>query len=193
MKKLYRIALLVLILALAAAPLAGCGGEEAPPAEEPGETGQPEEEAEETPAERKLSYVLYLKYADKPYLSAERFQTTLPPEDLRSPMEVAFDALVAYGEKSPLTSPLPEGTRLKSVAVSGKVVTVDLSQAFLDKKMPSTDGRVVIAAVVNTLLFNQEEADSVEIRVEGTPLKSYNGYAFEQPLAFFEDGLFPDK
>jgi len=190
MKKYGKIILLILISVLISALAIGCSCEEEMTPEEPEET---EEETAAVPVEKKVSYVLYLKYADKPFLSAERFQKTLSEDDLRTPMEVALDELIAYEGEGLLISPIPDGVKLKSVFTSGKNIEVDFSGEFLDAVMPSEDAKVVIAAIVNTLLFNQEEAESVSIKVEGSLLKEYNGYSFETPLGFFEDGIFPDK
>ncbi len=190
MKKHSKFILLILIVALVSVLALGCSCEETMPAEEPDETG---EEAPVIPEERKISYVLYLKYADKPFLSAERFQKTLSSDDLRTPMEVALDELMNYEGDGAFVSPIPEGTKLLSLTAGEKTVKVDFSKEFLGVKMPKEDAKVSIAAIVNTLLFNQETAESVEIKVEGKLLKEFSGYSFEPPLGFFEEGIFPDK
>src|SRR6056297_477904 len=190
MKKHGKIILLILISVLISALAIGCSFEEEMPPEEPEET---EEEPTAAPEEIMISYVLYLKYADKPFLSPERFQKTLTADDIRTPMEVALDELIAYEGEGLLVSPIPDGVKIKSLYTRGKNIEVDFSGKFLDAVMPSEDARVVIAAIVNTLLFNQEDAESVSIKVEGDLLKEFNGYSFEPPLGFFEEGILPDK
>jgi spore germination protein GerM len=193
MKKHSKFILLILIVALVSVLALGCSCEETMPAEEPGETEETGDEVPAIPEERKISYVLYLKYADKPFLSAERFQKTLSSDDLRTPMEVALDELMNYEGDGAFVSPIPEGTKLLSLTAGEKTVEVDFSKEFLGVKMPKEDAKVIVAAIVNTLLFNQETAESVEIKVEGELLKEFSGYSFEPPLGFFEEGIFPDK
>ena len=193
MKKHSKFILLILVLALMSVLAIGCSCEEEMPVEEPGESEEAEEETPAVPDERKISYVLYLKYADKPFLSAERFQKTLEADELRTPMEVALDELIAYEGGGLLLSPIPEGVKLKSVFASGENIEVDFSGEFMDAVMPSEDAKVVVAAIVNTLLFNQEEAKFVSIKVDGKHVKEFNGYSFQPPLGFFEEGIFPDK
>ncbi|HKL09794.1 MAG TPA: GerMN domain-containing protein [Clostridia bacterium] len=190
MKKHSKIIILILISVLISALAIGCACEEEMPPDEAGET---EEENTAVLEESKISYVLYLKYADKPYLSPERFQKTLPADDLRTPMEVALDELLAYQGDGMLVGPIPDGVELNSVFISGKNIEVDFTGEFLEAVMPSEDAKVVIAAVVNTLLFNQEDAETVSIKIDGSLLKEFNGYSFEPPLGFFEDDIFPDK
>ncbi len=193
MKKHSKFILLILIIALVSVLALGCSCEETMPAEESGETEETGEEAPVTPEERKISYVLYLKYADKPFLSAERFQKTLKADDLRTPMEVALEELMNYEGDGTFVSPIPKGTKLLSLLAGEKTISVDFSKEFLGTNIPKEDAKVIIAAIVNTLLFNQETAESVEIKVEGELLKEFSGYSFEPPLAFLEEEIFPDK
>lgn len=193
MTKNGKIGLTVLTVVIAAALLWGYQGLQNQAPEEPEAPGEEIEAPEDGMKERKISYVLYLKYADKPFLSAERFQITLSPDDLRTPMEVALDELMAYEGDGLLVSPIPKGTKLNAVYTQGDLITVDFSKEFMEIKMPKEDARVVIAAVVNTLLFNQETAESVEIKVNGKIISSFNGYEFTSPVGFVKENLFPDK
>lgn len=193
MKRPSRFVLLILIMALVSLIGLGCSCEEKMPVEEAGESEETGEETPVTPEERMVSYVLYLKYADKPFLSAERFQKTLSPEDARSPLEVALDELMNYKGDGTFVSPIPKETKLLSMAQSGKTIKADFSKEFLEANIPKEDAKVAIAAIVNTLLFNQEIAETVEIKIEGQLISEFKGYIFESPMGFLEEGIFPDK
>lgn len=193
MKKYRKFILLILITALVSVLALGCSCEETMPEEEIGESEETAEKAPVTPEERKISYVLYLKHADKPFLSAERFQKTLSADDLRTPMELSLDELMNYEGDGTYISPISKGTKVLSLTTDEKMVKVNFSKEILEAKMPNEDAKLVIAAIVNTLLFNQEIAESVEIKVEGELLKEFSGYSFEPPLGFLEEEIFPDK
>ncbi|AXA36886.1 MAG: hypothetical protein D6691_09535 [Candidatus Hydrogenedentota bacterium] len=83
-----------------------------------------------------------------------------------------------------LRSPIPAGTKLNAVFVTGNLVIVNLSKEFVNNLRPNVDDELLaVYSLVNSLLFNIEGVDGVQILVEGERLPTLRGHVdLESPL-----------
>lgn len=92
--------------------------------------------------------------------------------------------LVSGDDAAYLRSPIPQGTRLNSLFINGKVVTVNLSKEFMTNLQGGVDAELLaVYAIVNSLLFNVENVSAVQILVEGERVLTLGGNIdISQPL-----------
>jgi spore germination protein GerM len=83
-----------------------------------------------------------------------------------------------------LRSPIPPGTKLNAVFVTGNLVIINLSKEFVNNLRPNVDDEMLaVYSLVNSLLFNIEGVDGVQILVEGERLPTLRGHVdLESPL-----------
>lgn len=76
-----------------------------------------------------------------------------------------------------LRSPIPEGSKLRSVFVIEKVAYVDISSEFAQPALPSPRGeRLAVYSIVNGLVLNDSSIDAVQILVDGKPVETVWGW-----------------
>lgn len=83
-----------------------------------------------------------------------------------------------------LRSPIPSRTSLRSVFVTNGLIIVNLSKEFVNE-LPNDAEQELLAvySLVNSLLFNIEGVDGVQILIEGERLPTIHGTVdIEQPL-----------
>jgi hypothetical protein len=74
-------------------------------------------------------------------------------------------------------SAIPEGTQLRAFYVLERSAYVDVSKEFLEAPEPSARGeRLAVYALVNGIVLNSREVDTVQILVEGRPVASAWGW-----------------
>jgi spore germination protein GerM len=83
-----------------------------------------------------------------------------------------------------LRSAIPTGTTLRSVFVTNGLIVLNLSKEFVNNLQGDVDAELVaVYSLVNSLLFNIEGVDGVQILVEGERLPTLHGNIdIEQPL-----------
>lgn len=83
-------------------------------------------------------------------------------------------ALTQQAETRPLSTEIPEGTRLNGVEVSGGLATVDVSGDFEDADAPRSQA-LRIAQVVYTLTEEATGITSVRFEIDGQPQLAIGG------------------
>jgi spore germination protein GerM len=83
-----------------------------------------------------------------------------------------------------LKSPIPPGTQLNSVFINGNVVIVNLSKEFMNNLRGGVDAELLaVYSVVNSIQFNIEQIDAVQILIEGERVLTLGGQVdIESPL-----------
>jgi spore germination protein GerM len=83
-----------------------------------------------------------------------------------------------------LKSPIPPGTKLNSVFINGNIVIVNLSKEYMANLRGGVDAELLaIYSIVNSVLYNIETADAVQILVEGEKVLTLGGSIdIESPL-----------
>ena len=83
-----------------------------------------------------------------------------------------------------LRTPLPAETKLRSIFVTNGLAVVNLSREFVNNFQGGPDQELVaVYSLVNSLLFNIEGIDGIQILVEGERLPTLRGTVdIEQPL-----------
>lgn len=85
--------------------------------------------------------------------------------------------LVASGADAALSGTLPPGTVARGLYQVGNTAYVDLSAQFQRPSNPTPRGeRLAVHSIVNTLTLNVPDIDSVQILVEGGPVKTAWGW-----------------
>lgn len=99
----------------------------------------------------------------------------------------AIAALLKGSNDSKLVSPVPDGTRLLGLTVSGDVVTVDFSGELVKNFNGGSAGEMMlVGSIVNTLTAFPE-IKRVQIVVEGRKIETISGHMdMSEPLARFE-------
>lgn len=187
---------LIVVLVFSILVLVGCKKEAVPPETEKVfslDKVETTEASASSTATETITYVIYLKVADTPFLM----------DDLQvvkaSDLDEAKENLPLYALKNLLTTtavrdlvnPIPKETTLIGLDLKDGHAKVNLSQSFVPEKLTKDDAQLAIAAVVNTLTYFPE-IDTVEIYVDGTKLNNYFGLDVSKPLSFF-DTLYPEK
>jgi hypothetical protein len=92
--------------------------------------------------------------------------------------------LIAGHDSAFLKSPVPRGTQVKSVFVNDTIAIVNLSKEFIDRMGPSVDDELLaVFSIVNSLLYNIETIEAVQILVEGERVPTARGTVdLESPL-----------
>jgi spore germination protein GerM len=83
-----------------------------------------------------------------------------------------------------LRSTIPQGTKLRSVFVTNGLIVVNLSKEFINN-LPADHDQELLAvySIVNSLLFNIEGVDGVQLLIEGERLPTLGGTLdIENPL-----------
>jgi len=95
------------------------------------------------------------------------------------PTEKARRIVVALleGERNVgMKSAIPEGTSMKTIFINDKEVVVNLSSQMVSNLHGGVDAEVLaVYAVVNSLLFNIDGVDSVQILIEDEKLPTLGG------------------
>jgi len=140
-----------------------------------------------------ISYILYLKMKDKPFLYDEMFSVDINSEEMKdkSIEEFVVEQLLNYKSDENFSNIIPKGTKLLGIKREGNNVIVNFSKEFLEKKLSSSEASLVIGSIVNSLIAIPGN-ETVQFTVEGEVLKNFNGSDISKPLSFLE-GLFPDK
>lgn len=100
----------------------------------------------------------------------ENVELELTPEQAKHPATAALEAMV--GDKD---SPLPPGTKVRSVKIADKTATVDFSEEFV-KNFPGGDTPEALALnAVTTLLGQFPSVEKVQILVEGKKIDTLGG------------------
>jgi spore germination protein GerM len=87
-----------------------------------------------------------------------------------------MSALLDGRGKSQLRTAVPAGTRLNAAFVQDGVVIVNLSRDFLNNLRGGVDAELLAAySIVNSLLYNLENADSVQILIDGAKVPTLGG------------------
>jgi spore germination protein GerM len=75
-----------------------------------------------------------------------------------------------------LRSPVPAGTKLNSVFVTGNLIVVNLSKEFMNNLQGGVDEELLaVYSIVNSLLFNIDNVDGVQILIEGERVFTLHG------------------
>ncbi len=83
-----------------------------------------------------------------------------------------------------LRSTIPSGTKLRSVFVADGLLVVNLSKEFVNNLSADSDQELLaVYSLVNSLLFNIETVDGVQLLVEGEKVPTLRGTVdLEHPL-----------
>lgn len=83
-----------------------------------------------------------------------------------------------------LKSPIPTGTKLNSVFINGNVVIVNLSKEYMENLRGGVDAELLaVYSIVNSILYNIESADAVQLLIDGEKVLSLGGALdIESPL-----------
>ncbi len=94
------------------------------------------------------------------------------------------DRLAAGRDADFLKTPVPAGTRVLSVFLHDDVVLVNLSREFMANLSGGVDAELLaVYSIVNSLLYNIESADAVQILIEGEKVPTLRGNVdIEAPL-----------
>lgn len=103
-----------------------------------------------------------------------------PTDRARAIVSYLLEGRAAVG----LRSPIPAGTRLRSVFVTNGLIIVNLSKEFANNVADDVDSELLaVYSLVNSLLFNIEGVDGVQLLVEGERIPTLRGTVdLEQPL-----------
>ena len=99
-------------------------------------------------------------------------------------VRTVFTALLEGPRYQELSSLMPEGTKLRSIAVEGGVCTVDLSPEFL-AGLPEDEqsARLLLYSMVNTLCMQEDlSISAVQILADGHAIESIGGVPASVPL-----------
>ncbi|MEI7632859.1 MAG: GerMN domain-containing protein [bacterium] len=89
---------------------------------------------------------------------------------------VIVAGLVEGRDAAFLKSPIPRGTRLNAVHVTGNMVIVNLSKEFLTNLAGGMSSEMLaVYSIVNSLLYNIENIEAVQILIEGERLPTLRG------------------
>lgn len=83
-----------------------------------------------------------------------------------------------------LRSPIPAGTKVNAVFVTENNVIVDLSKEYMNNLRGGLDNELLaVYSIVNSVLYNLENADSVQILIDGKTMLTLGGQVdIESPL-----------
>ena len=85
--------------------------------------------------------------------------------------------LIQGKDSASLRSPIPPGTKLNSVFLMGKIVVVNLSKEYIANLKGGIDAEVLaVYSIVNSLLYNIESADAVQIMVDKQNMLTAGGH-----------------
>ena len=99
-------------------------------------------------------------------------------------VRTVFTALLEGPRYQELSSLMPEGTKLRSIAVEGGVCTVNLSPEFL-AGLPEDEqsARLLLYSMVNTLCMQEDlSISAVQILADGHAIESIGGVPASAPL-----------
>jgi spore germination protein GerM len=85
-------------------------------------------------------------------------------------------ALLDNRARTQMRSAVPPGTRLISAFVQDAVVIVNLSRDFANNLRGGVDGEMLaVYSIVNSLLYNLENVDSVQVLIDGAKVPTLGG------------------
>ncbi len=132
---------------------------------------------------------LWFPSADGSCLLSERRQLTIAQD--KPLAEYAVEELIRGPQRSDAAAAVPEGTELLGVHISGGICTVDLSDAYYQKRPSSPrEERLMVYALVNTMT-SLPGVDLVQITVEGSRLEEYTYIMLSEPLSEAEEFTYP--
>ena len=141
--------------------------------------------------QQRRDYTVYYATLDRKYLVGH--QVSLDPVGAKALPEQLLEQLLTPPTGEELLCPLPIGTRILSVSVSGGVCTVDLSGEFESRRFRSLTAQCLsLLSVVNTLT-ELEDIDRVEFTVEGSLLIRYGSMFIDKPLVRDERCIGPAR
>lgn len=88
-----------------------------------------------------------------------------------------LQGLFEIAPNPPLRSAFPPGTEARGFYRIDRTGYLDLSKEFLNPREPSPRGeRLAVYAIVNSIVLNDPEIDSVQLMVEGEPIETAWGW-----------------
>jgi spore germination protein GerM len=83
-----------------------------------------------------------------------------------------------------LRSPIPAGTKVNAVFITENLIIVNLSREFMTNLGPGIDAELLaVYSIVNSLLFNLDNVDGVQILIDGERVPTLHGNVdLESPL-----------
>ena len=133
--------------------------------------------AEEIP--REILVELYFPRSGGRGLGFEIRQLTLTEDD--DLYTSVTHALLSGPENSSLRSPFPENLTVKAVKMEGGICHVNFSSHLLEIESPPAELDLLLYSIVDTL-GNLDSVNSVQLLVEGEPLKSFGNTDTSVPL-----------
>ena len=145
--------------------------------------------ADDSLEQLRTDLTIYYTDAEHRYLIGQKISVNLAEE------ENILSYLVQQLKKAPsgvgLESPLPIGTRLLEVTVTGGLCTLNFSSEFESNAFSgSAAQRITLLSLVNTLT-QLEDVEQVEFCVNGNLLADYRLLNLSKPLVFDESAIGP--
>lgn len=139
-------------------------------------------DTETIPYEKRLR--LYFPDSSSGLLRAEYHTLTI---DADTPIErYMIEELLRGPYDASLYSAIPAGTELLSITIEDDLCTVDLSSEFSSNRSENAiEALLAVYSIVNSIT-SLSEVDSVLLKVEGVPLKSYQTVNLSLPLTRLE-------
>lgn len=128
----------------------------------------------------KMFITVYRATNDALYLVPEVH--VLPRND--HPAKTAIELLLSAPTKSEVVSPVPQGTKLRRIAVKDHIAYVDFNEKIIKNNIGgSTSEMLLIGAIVNTLT-EFPEIEKVQILVEGKHVETISGHVdISEPMS----------
>lgn len=90
---------------------------------------------------------------------------------------VIVTKLIEGKDAALLRSPIPQGTKLKSVFINGKIIIVNLSSEFMNNLPAGIDSELLaVYSIVDSLLYNIDSAEAVQILIDGEKVLTVGGH-----------------
>ena len=184
MKNKAKILLAVLMLAFTFL-IAGCDGS-APAVNQPA-TNTPPKSVEQPQAgtvppnsERTMQLTVYHATKDAMYLVPETHKVPVNSHPARTAIELLLDGT----KNAELVGVMPQGVKLKNVAVKDHIAYVDFDDKLIKKNIGgSTNEILLVGAIVNTLT-EFPDIQKVQILVEGKKIETISGHLdLSEPLS----------
>ena len=84
--------------------------------------------------------------------------------------------LTAGDDRAFLKSPIPDGTKVNAVFVDNRLVIVNLSREYMNNLRGGIEAEMLaVFSVVNSLLYNLDNVDSVQLLIDGATVPTLNG------------------
>ncbi|PKO19678.1 hypothetical protein CVU37_03040 [candidate division BRC1 bacterium HGW-BRC1-1] len=90
--------------------------------------------------------------------------------------QIIIKHLIAGDERAFLKTPIPAGTKVNAVFVNDRMVIVDLSREYMNNLRGGVEAEMLaVFSVVNSLLYNIDNVDSVQIVIDNATVPTLNG------------------